>query len=83
MQKSLIRCVRCDGRKKVFKINNGYTLVSMGAPEVVCPLCMGDGMMPNHISTIIEKLPEDEVKSVNTEKESKDAKKDRKDKDKD
>jgi hypothetical protein len=45
MQKGMMRCFRCDGRKKMFKINSGYTLVDMGGVSVSCPLCMGEGVI--------------------------------------
>lgn len=40
-----IRCIRCNGRKKLYKMNNGYTHVNMGAPLVDCPMCLGIGIM--------------------------------------
>lgn len=36
-------CFRCSGRKKVFKMGNGYTLTQIGGIETNCPLCKGTG----------------------------------------
>lgn len=38
-----MRCIRCSGRKKVYKINSGYSLINTGGVEVDCPLCLGEG----------------------------------------
>lgn len=38
-----IRCVRCQGRKKLYKINNGYSYLNTGGVLVNCPMCLGTG----------------------------------------
>jgi hypothetical protein len=38
-----MRCYRCSGRKKLFKINNCYSLTDTGGVEVTCPMCNGTG----------------------------------------
>lgn len=37
------RCVRCKGRKKLFKLNSIYSYTNMGGVEVECPMCLGSG----------------------------------------
>ncbi len=43
MKNTFIRCARCEGRKKVYKINSGYSLANTGGTLVDCPLCLGTG----------------------------------------
>jgi hypothetical protein len=38
-------CSKCKGRKEMYKLNNTYTLVDMGAKKVKCPVCLGKGKM--------------------------------------
>lgn len=38
-----VRCVRCHGRKKIYKVGSGYTLAEMGGVKVDCPLCNAEG----------------------------------------
>jgi hypothetical protein len=45
MNGTQIRCCRCKGRKNLYKMNNGYTHINMGAPLVDCPMCLGTGVM--------------------------------------
>lgn len=40
-----VKCVRCHGRKKIFKFGAGYTFEDNGGVKVDCPLCMGEGMI--------------------------------------
>ena len=46
MKNSMMRCMRCKGRKKLFKVNSGYTYTNTGGIEVACPLCLGKGEIP-------------------------------------
>lgn len=39
------RCVRCGGRKELYKVNGAYSHLDMGGQKVKCPLCMGTGRM--------------------------------------
>ena len=43
MQSKTMRCIRCDGRKKMYTMNGGYTHANMGGVLVDCPLCLGIG----------------------------------------
>lgn len=43
MKGELIKCVRCEGRKKIFKVNSGYSHVNTGGIEIQCPMCLGNG----------------------------------------
>lgn len=43
MKGSMIRCVRCKGRKKIFKMNGAYSLINTGGVEIECPMCLGNG----------------------------------------
>ena len=75
MENTKIRCVRCKGRKKMFKMNNGYTHTNMGAPEVECPLCLGKGFTLPLEAAIEEikkakKIKEKDFKDENERRES-------------
>lgn len=43
MKDEMIRCVRCKGRKKLFKVGNIYSYTNTGGVEVNCPMCLGEG----------------------------------------
>lgn len=43
MEENKIRCMRCRGKKKVYKIMGGYSHVNSGGKEVDCPMCLGVG----------------------------------------
>lgn len=43
MDVGMIRCMRCQGRKKVYKVRNVYSLADTGGVEIDCPLCDGVG----------------------------------------
>lgn len=59
-------CYRCCGRKKVYKMMGGYTLENCGGEEITCPLCKGEGKIPD------KKEQESVVKEVvETKKKSK------------
>ena len=46
-----VRCVRCSGAKKMYKIGGGYSHTNMGGVHVTCPLCNGNGTTkPLHVS---------------------------------
>lgn len=36
-------CIRCKGRKTLYKLGGGYTFTNMGGKEVKCPMCLGEG----------------------------------------
>ncbi len=39
-----MKCPRCIGRKKVYRImGNGYSLMNSGGVEITCPMCNGEG----------------------------------------
>lgn len=65
-----VRCIRCSGRKKLFKLNNGYTHINMGAPEVDCPMCLGKGVTKSIEETLKElnEIKKTETKKFNSEK---------------
>lgn len=39
------RCIRCGGRKELYKVNGAYSHLDTGGEKVKCPLCMGTGRM--------------------------------------
>jgi|WetSurMetagenome_2_1015567.scaffolds.fasta_scaffold139892_3 hypothetical protein len=41
---TMMICMRCRGRKKMYKImGGGYSLMNSGGVEVDCPMCLGKG----------------------------------------
>ena len=49
-----IRCVRCKGQKKMFKVNSVYSHTNTGGIQVECPLCMGAGFTKSIEDSIAE-----------------------------
>lgn len=37
------KCIRCHGRKKLFKTGGAYSFVDTGGVFVDCPMCLGEG----------------------------------------
>lgn len=80
MTNGLRLCIRCDGRKKMYLFNGGYTHCNMGGVQVDCPLCLGKGKIP-----VLEEVKEDIKQEIiklkdKKEKDCKDAKETRDDK---
>jgi hypothetical protein len=38
-----VRCMRCRGRKKIYKVRNIYSYTNTGGILVDCPMCVGSG----------------------------------------
>lgn len=78
MQSKMMRCIRCEGRKKMYMMNGGYTHVNMGALQVDCPLCLGKGQIPfleDAIEDVKENVKKETLKIKDKkERNSKDAK---------
>lgn len=62
-----MRCERCIGRKKLFKINNIFSLTNTGGMEITCPTCNGTGQ--------VEKQNSAQEENANEEKTDKKTKK--------
>ena len=62
MQEQKIRCMRCRGKKKIYKTMGGYSHANTGGVLVDCPLCLGVGR--------IQKM-EDALKSIQETKNEK------------
>ena len=64
MQNGLRRCLRCAGRKKMYKVGNAtcYSHTNTGGVLVDCPLCLGKGTI-GHANTIVS-VVETPVKKV-------------------
>lgn len=43
MKEDMQRCMRCKGRKKIYKVAGAYSYVDTGGVEITCPLCLGAG----------------------------------------
>jgi hypothetical protein len=48
------RCIRCRGRKKLYKIKGGWSLENSGGTLTDCPLCLGVGLIDKAPFAIIE-----------------------------
>ena len=66
MEKKMMRCIRCEGRKKMYLMNGGYTHANMGGIHVDCPLCLGKGKIP-----ILDDASEEIKKQANQIKDKK------------
>lgn len=64
MKGNQVRCVRCKGRKKMYKVQGAYSQTNTGGKEVDCPMCMGEGF--------VQKRPDAEegIKKINSKKKS-------------
>ena len=51
-----IRCVRCCGRKKLYKIATAYSNIDNGGIKVDCPLCLGEGKIEPFAEVIEDNL---------------------------
>lgn len=76
MENSKIRCVRCKGRKKLYKINNCYSYTNTGGVEIQCPLCLGTGYTKS-LEDAIKEVKQSNIKSKQDKngKDCKDAEK--------
>lgn len=51
-----VRCMRCKGRKKMYKMGSGYSLVNTGGVIVDCPMCLGQGTILPVNSTEVKEM---------------------------
>ncbi len=51
---TMVLCMRCHGRKKLFKIMGGYSHADTGGVLQDCPMCLGSGK----IKRLEDALPE-------------------------
>ena len=63
MDNQKMRCMRCRGRKTVFKVGSGYSHTNTGGVEVDCPMCLGDGKVNTLESAINESAKKSSKKS--------------------
>lgn len=40
-----MKCIRCKGRKKIYKIMGGYSYINTGGILSDCPMCLGKGIV--------------------------------------
>lgn len=59
MDADLRRCIRCKGRKKMYKVGGAYSFTNTGGVEVKCPMCLGEGSIKK-----LEKAVSDNKASV-------------------
>lgn len=69
MEEQKIRCMRCKGRKRIYKIMGGYTHINTGGIEVDCPMCLGTGKILK-LEDALRKMEQDKLE----QKEVKNAK---------
>lgn len=43
MKPGMIRCFRCEGRKRLYKVAGAYSHINTGGAEIDCPMCLGKG----------------------------------------
>lgn len=60
---SRVPCMRCKGRKKMFKFGSGYSIMNNGGKQVDCPMCLGAGKI-KPLSEFQEQLLEIKNKSI-------------------
>jgi len=71
MDDNLIRCVRCQGAKKLYKVGGGYCQTNNGGALVKCPLCLGEGMTkPLHLAVKDMESKDNDNKKVKAKRKS-------------
>lgn len=59
MEDNKIRCMRCRGYKRLFKVGSAYSTVDTGGVKVDCPMCLGTGVidsLENAIEEVSKKI---------------------------
>lgn len=72
------RCMRCRGKKKIYKIRNGYSHANTGGVLVDCPMCLGDGRilkLEDALKKVDELKPETKKEISNGKRKSEKEKK--------
>lgn len=55
MDKHIMRCIRCKGRKRIYKAaKGGYSYIDTGGTQVDCPMCLGEGTIKTLESAIAD-----------------------------
>lgn len=57
----LMICIRCNGRKKLYKINSVYSFADTGGQFVDCPMCLGAGRVPHPPKELLNEVVEEKV----------------------
>ena len=72
------RCIRCRGRKKLYKAMSGWSFHNSGGTQVDCPMCLGKGKIPiippSHLLDSKEKPDAKKTRSKNSRKKVSDKK---------
>jgi hypothetical protein len=61
VKKGKRRCIRCSGRKKMYKVRGGWSHENSGGTLQDCPLCLGKGLIdviPPKIESTPDKIEE-------------------------
>jgi len=53
------RCIRCRGRKKLYKVRGAWSFDNSGGTLTDCPMCLGKGIIERIPPTKIDEKPED------------------------
>ncbi len=73
MKTDMMRCLRCKGRKKLYKKMNNYSYIDTGGSLVDCPLCLGAGEIKSIENVLenssLERKSSDEKKRTYRKKE--------------
>jgi hypothetical protein len=64
-----VRCIRCQGRKKLYQISSGYSYINTGGKEVDCPMCLGEGIIKTLESTIKDIKDKKESEGISNDEE--------------
>lgn len=58
MNNNQMRCPRCLGNKKMYKMGSGYCAVDCGGAKVDCPMCLGVGTVKTREQVLKESIGE-------------------------
>jgi hypothetical protein len=71
MADETVRCMRCNGRKKMYKVQGGYTHTNTGGVLLDCPMCLGNGKVKTLVRVLkdIEDAKEEKQKRKYTKRQ--------------
>lgn len=73
-------CIRCHGRKRLYKAMGGWCFQDMGGVLADCPMCLGEGKIKKTpAEDLFKETEEEEIKDVKEKGRRKLAKKYQKD----
>ena len=58
------RCIRCRGRKKLYKVRGAWSFDNSGGTLTDCPMCLGKGVIDQIPFTKIDEAKPEDIKDA-------------------